>query len=128
MAHEALSLYIFFYFQQTLIKKNCLILDLIKEVETTFTKLCSVKYVALVTYMHYNMKHTHIIIRVQFYPCVFLFFRVKIKTLKNSVNAVLPEWYPVDPLIRNQDEIFAFTGRYNPGHYLLIIYMTTLKL
>ncbi|CAB4019660.1 Hypothetical predicted protein [Paramuricea clavata] len=61
----------------TLIKENYLISDLIREVENTFAKLCSVK--------------------------------VKIKTLKNSVNAVLPDWYPVAPLIRNQDEIFAFT-------------------
>ena len=34
--------------------------------------------------------------------------KLTIKTLKNSVNAVLPHWYPVAPLIKNRDEIFAF--------------------
>jgi hypothetical protein len=58
-------------------------------------------------HIHYNLSgvHFHTITHVYL-----IFFRVKIKTLKNSVNAVLPDWYPVAPLVRNQDEIFAFTG------------------
>lgn len=43
--------------------------------------------------------------------CIILYSRVTIKTLKNSVNAVLPDWYPVAPLIKNGDEIFAFRGK-----------------
>ena len=44
---------------------------------------------------------------------VFLSFRVSIKTLKNSNNAVLPEWYLVTPLLKNHDEVFAFGGLLN---------------
>ena len=27
------------------------------------------------------------------------------------MNAVLPDWYPVAPLIKNGDEIFAYRGK-----------------
>ena len=36
------------FFQQTLVKDNALISDLIKEIEKTYSKLCSAKYVELV--------------------------------------------------------------------------------
>ncbi|XP_028411206.1 transcriptional regulator ATRX-like [Dendronephthya gigantea] len=62
----------------TLVKDNALISDLMKEIEKTYSKLCSAK--------------------------------VNIKTLKNSANAVLPSWYPIAPLVKNQDEIYAFSG------------------
>ena len=58
---------------------------------------------------------------------MFISFRVSIKTLKNSANAVLPEWYSITPLLKNHDEVYAFTGLHKMQLYYIDIFNNELS-